>query len=97
MGVLALLTRETPAAIAAERKPLRSVLESSASQANAVEKRMEQYAARLESRLTQLLRNWKRAWTHHGLQSCWAKVCGSLFRDQVYRLRAQLFLNPALN
>ena len=54
MGVLALLTRETPAAIAAERKLLRSLLESSASQANAVEKRMEQYATRLESRLTQL-------------------------------------------
>ncbi len=54
MGVLALLTRETPAAIATERKLLRSVLESSASQANAVEKRMEQYATRLESRLTQL-------------------------------------------
>jgi len=54
MGVLALLTRETPAAIAAERKLLRSVLESSASQANAVEKRMEQYATRLESRLNQL-------------------------------------------
>ena len=54
MGILALLTRETPAAIAAERKLLRSVLESSASQANAVEKRMEQYATRLESRLTQL-------------------------------------------
>jgi hypothetical protein len=53
MGVLALLTRETPAAIARERKLLRSVLESSASQANA-EKRMEQYATRLESRLTQL-------------------------------------------
>jgi hypothetical protein len=54
MGVLALLTRETPAAIAAERNLLRSVLESSASQANAVEKRMEQYATRLESRLTRL-------------------------------------------
>jgi len=54
MGVLALLARETPAAIAAERKLLRSVLESSASQANAVEKRMEQYSTRLESRLTQL-------------------------------------------
>jgi len=54
MGVLALLTRETPAAIATERKLLRSVLESSASQATAVEKRMEQYATRLESRLTQL-------------------------------------------
>jgi hypothetical protein len=54
MGVLALLTRETPAAIAAERKQLRSILESSASQARGVEKRMEAYATRLESRLTQL-------------------------------------------
>jgi len=54
MGVLALLTRETPAAIAAERKELRSILESSASQARGVEKRMEAYTTRLESRLTQL-------------------------------------------
>ena len=54
MGVLALLTRETPSAIAAERKLLRAMLESSASQATAVEKRMEQYVSRLESRLTQL-------------------------------------------
>jgi len=46
--------RETPAAIAAERKLLRTILESSASQASAVEKRMESYTARLESRLTQL-------------------------------------------
>jgi F0F1-type ATP synthase membrane subunit c/vacuolar-type H+-ATPase subunit K len=54
MGILALLTRETPAEIAAERKSLRKILEASASQANAVEKRMEEYASRLESRLTQL-------------------------------------------
>jgi hypothetical protein len=54
MGILALLTRETPAAIASERKSLRKILESSASQANAVEKRMEKYASRLESRLAQL-------------------------------------------
>jgi hypothetical protein len=54
MGILALLTRETPAAIAAERKPLQKILESSASQANVVEKRMAGYASRLESRLTQL-------------------------------------------
>src|SRR5215469_4784727 len=54
MGVLALLTRETPAAIAAERKELRLILESSASQARGVEKRMEAYTAQLESRLTQL-------------------------------------------
>jgi hypothetical protein len=37
-----------------ERKLLQTVLESSASQASAVEKRMESYATRLESRLTQL-------------------------------------------
>ena len=54
MGVLALLTRETPAAIAAERKLLRTILETSAAQASAVEKRMESYTTRLESRLTQL-------------------------------------------
>jgi hypothetical protein len=54
MGVLALLTRETPAAIAAERKLLRTILENSASQASAIEKRMESYTTRLESRLTQL-------------------------------------------
>ena len=54
MGILALLTRETPAAIAAERKLLRTILETSATQASAIERRMEQYTARLESRLTQL-------------------------------------------
>src|SRR5579863_8565802 len=51
MGMLALLTRETPAAIAAERKSLRKILESSASAANAVAKRMEECASRFESRL----------------------------------------------
>ena len=54
MGILALLTRETPAEIAAERKSLQKILESSASQANAVEKRMAGYASHLESRLAQL-------------------------------------------
>ena len=54
MGVLALLTRETPAAIATERKLLREILDASATQASAVEERMEQYASRLESRLSQL-------------------------------------------
>ncbi|MGC2447729.1 MAG: hypothetical protein WA477_08790 [Candidatus Sulfotelmatobacter sp.] len=54
MGILALLTRETPAEIAAERKLLRKILESSASAANAVAKRMEECASRFESRLTQL-------------------------------------------
>jgi len=54
MGILALLTRETPAEIAAERKSLRKILESSASQANAVEKRMAGYASHLETRLAQL-------------------------------------------
>src|SRR5258708_5487992 len=54
MGILALLTRETPAEIAAERKSFRKILESSASQANAVEKRMAGYASHLESRLARL-------------------------------------------
>jgi hypothetical protein len=54
MGVLALLTRETPTEIASERKLLQRILETSATQASAVEKRMEQYTARLESRLAQL-------------------------------------------
>jgi hypothetical protein len=54
MGVLALLTRETPGTIAAERKVLRAILENSALQASAVEKRMESYTTRLEARLTQL-------------------------------------------
>lgn len=54
MGILALLTRETPAEIAAERKSLRKILEASASRANAVEKRMEEYTSLLESRLTHL-------------------------------------------
>jgi len=54
MGILALLTRETPAAIAAERKSLQKILESSASQANVVEKRIAGYASYLESRLAQL-------------------------------------------
>jgi len=53
-GILALLTRETPAEIAAERKSLRKILEASASQANAVEKRMEEYTSLLESRPTHL-------------------------------------------
>ena len=56
MGVLALLTRETPTEIAAERKLLQKILETSATQASAIERRMEQYAARLESRLAQLPR-----------------------------------------
>src|ERR1700690_1936932 len=50
MGILALLTRETPAAIAAERKSLQEILESALSKADEVEKRMAAYISRLESR-----------------------------------------------
>ena len=39
MGILALLTRETPAAIAAERKSLQKILENAHSNADEVEKR----------------------------------------------------------
>ena len=54
MGILALLTRETPAAIAAERKSLQKMLESALSKADEVEKRMAAYTSRLESRIAQL-------------------------------------------
>jgi hypothetical protein len=54
MGILALLTRETPAAIAAERKSLQKILERVLSKADEVEKRMAAYTSRLESRIAQL-------------------------------------------
>jgi hypothetical protein len=54
MGILALLTRETPAAIAVERKSLRTILENALSKAGEVEKRMAAYSSRLESRIAQL-------------------------------------------
>jgi hypothetical protein len=54
MGILALLTRETPTEIAAERKSLRKILDSALSQADKVEKRMAGYTSQLESRIAQL-------------------------------------------
>jgi hypothetical protein len=54
MGILALLTRETPAAIAAERKSLQKILENALSKAGEVEKRMAAYSSRPESRIAQL-------------------------------------------
>src|SRR5580704_11707603 len=54
MGILALLTRETPAAVAAERKSLQKILENALSKADEVEKRMAGYASRLESCIAQL-------------------------------------------
>jgi hypothetical protein len=54
MGILALLTRETPAAIAVERKSLQKILENVLSKADEVEKRMAAYTSRLESRIAQL-------------------------------------------
>jgi hypothetical protein len=54
MGILALLTRETPAAIAAERKSLQKILENALSKTDEVEKRMAAYTSRLESRIAQL-------------------------------------------
>jgi hypothetical protein len=54
MGILALLTRETPAAIAVERKSLQKILENALSKTNEVEKRMAAYTSRLESRIAQL-------------------------------------------
>src|SRR5580692_11562087 len=54
MGLLALLTRETPAEIAAERKALRKILESAVFKAYEIEKRMAGYTLQLESRISQL-------------------------------------------
>jgi hypothetical protein len=54
MRILALLTRETSAAIAVERKSLRKILENALSKADEVEKRMAAYTSRLESRVAQL-------------------------------------------
>ncbi len=54
MGILALLTRETPAAIAVERKSLQKILENALSKADEVEKRMAAHTSRLGSRISQL-------------------------------------------
>ena len=54
MGFLALLTRETPVAIAAERMSSHRILDSAVSKADVVEKRMAAYTSRLESRIAQL-------------------------------------------
>jgi hypothetical protein len=54
MGILALLTRETPAAIAVERTSLQRILGNAVSKADEVEKRMAAYTSRLESRIAQL-------------------------------------------
>ncbi len=54
MGILALLIRETPAEITAERKSLRKILESAVLQGHEVEKRMARYTSQLESRIEQL-------------------------------------------
>ncbi len=54
MGILALLTGETPVAIAVERKSLQKILENALSKAGEVEKRMAAYTPRLESRIAQL-------------------------------------------
>jgi len=54
MGILALLTRETPAAIAVERKSLQKILENALCKADEVEKRLAAYTSRLESRIAQL-------------------------------------------
>ena len=54
MGVLALLTRETPSAIADERMQLKEVLESSLEQTEVARERILEYVRVLESRLADL-------------------------------------------
>ena len=54
MGIMALLTRETPAADRGRTEVFADDSERSASQASEVEKRMAAYTSRLESRIAQL-------------------------------------------
>lgn len=54
MGVLALLTRETPSAIADERMQLKEMLESSLEQTESARERILEYVGVLESRLADL-------------------------------------------
>lgn len=54
MGLLAALTRETPAEIAAERKCLEELLQNVMRHANEIEERMLRYTANLDSRIVQL-------------------------------------------
>jgi hypothetical protein len=53
-AILALITRETPAEIAGERKALRKLLNGAALHADEVEKRIIGYTSKLESRISQL-------------------------------------------
>jgi hypothetical protein len=83
MGILALLTREMPAEIAAERESLRKILESSASQATAVEKRMARYASQLESRLSQLPKELQDGLDPPRIAKLLEKACGSVSSNPV--------------
>jgi len=96
MGMLVLLTRETPAEIAAERKSLRKILESSASQAIAAEKRMAGYSSHLESRLAQLPKELETGLARLELQSCWARACDSVSISPVYWIRPERLTSLAL-
>jgi len=86
-----------PAAIAAERKLLRAILESSASQASAVEKRMESYTTRLESRLTQLPKELETGLDPPRIAKLLSESLRQCFQQSGSLIQAQLFLNPALN
>lgn len=83
--------------IAAERKLLRKILESSASQASEVEKRMEAYTTRLESRLTQLPKELETGLDPPRIAKLLSEVCGSAFSGQACQIQAQPSPNPALN
>ena len=96
MGILALLTRETPAEIAAERKSLQKILESAVSNADEVEKRMAGYTSHLNQSLRNCRRNWKRVWTRLELRSCWEKACGSVSNNPVCRTPLERLASLAL-
>jgi hypothetical protein len=85
MGILALLTRETPAEIAAERKSLQKILENALSKADEIEKRMAGYTLRLESRIGQLPKEMQEGLDPPRMAKLLGEACGNVSSNPVCR------------
>jgi hypothetical protein len=86
MGVLALLTRETPAEIASERKVLQKILETSATQASAVEREWSSTQRALNLGSPSCQRSWNQGWIRLELRNCSAKVFDRHFSAPVCQI-----------
>jgi len=79
MGILTLLTRQTPAEIANERKQFEELLRSTLSHVDEVDGRMHDYVSKLDSRISQLPKD-----LEAGLNPLHiAKVLGESLRQQL--------------